>query len=322
MIIHVVDGVRKQMTHHRQHPLSRNSKDVQTVSIGNITPFSSQAAYDVIEEQLNRQELLVHACPLRPKLAHYMIYQHLIVSEDLEVLYCPIPKVASTNWKHILGLLGGRLDENFIQKHTQRIRALYNPSQGVHSKAYMDAAHLLKLYLFSSRTNATHHYQLYFKFLFVRDPFDRLLSAYIDKYTTMNDMYRNYFSRLYGIPVNDITFEVFLNYTSNDILHGDVVDPHFASHVDLCLPCDIEYDFVGKIETFKEDAEFVIGLFKLSSATVNGDIFARGNAPSIQRGKYRRHNQFYQLVSDHVMDKVRQAYAIDFKLFGYDPFRL
>lgn len=89
----------------------------------------------------------------------------IIVSERRKLLYCPIPKAANSNWKYLLRRLEGYGDyANLSKLHTPALsglRYLSDYSAG-------EAAALLG--------DPT-----YTKFVFVRDPYTRLLSAYMDK---------------------------------------------------------------------------------------------------------------------------------------------
>lgn len=42
-------------------------------------------------------------------------------------------------------------------------------------------------------------------------------------------------------------------------------DPHFMAMHDMCKPCQIPYDFIGKMETFDRDFEFLMKTWNVSS---------------------------------------------------------
>lgn len=132
-------------------------------------------------------------------------------------------------------------------------------------------------------------------FMFVRNPFSRLLSGYLDKLYTANPYYwgmigkdirshemNNAIMRLdrmktlqrtekTQIPCyHDITFDEFIQYVidaENTTSHKR--DPHFMSMYDLCKPCQINYDFIGKMESFKNDFNFITGALNISKFDVN-----------------------------------------------------
>ena len=102
----------------------------------------------------------------------------------------------------------------------------------------------------------------YFKFMFVRHPLERLLSAYRSKFQDLSDRtiffrksYGRHIARFRQIwqpdePVNDVTFPEFVRL----VLDAQPNDRHWAPMANLCLPCQIQYDFVGRFEKLEEDA--------------------------------------------------------------------
>lgn len=101
--------------------------------------------------------------------------------------------------------------------------------------------------------------------MFVREPFERLLSGYADKLYSPNAAYWNFIGR-YIVPNfrekptnlslecgHDVTFEEFVKYFIYSQNTNEHRDAHFVPSFEHCRPCEIEYDYIGKMETFKED---------------------------------------------------------------------
>ena len=84
----------------------------------------------------------------------------IIVNDEYKVIFCYIPKVACSQWKRVFLALDNRTDVDDVHdgKH---YKFLFND--------YSDEDIKVRL-------------QSYFKFLFVREPLERLLSAYNDKW--------------------------------------------------------------------------------------------------------------------------------------------
>ena len=107
--------------------------------------------------------------------------------------------------------------------------------------------------------------QSYFKFLFVREPFERLLSAYEDKFVETPDVHymKRYANKIvsnfknYMDPSSDkeLTFKKFIYYISSN---GFNDDPHWAMNEKLCLPCQIQYQFIGHFNDMQEEARYVL----------------------------------------------------------------
>ncbi len=105
--------------------------------------------------------------------------------------------------------------------------------------------------------------QSHLKFMFVRHPLERLLSAYRSKFQDLSDRtlyFRKQFGRLVarfrkirlpGGPVNDVTFPEFVRLVL-DLQRSK--DRHWAPMASLCHPCQIQYDFIGRFEKLEEDS--------------------------------------------------------------------
>ena len=102
----------------------------------------------------------------------------------------------------------------------------------------------------------------YFKLFFVREPLQRLLSAYKHKFiltpsytselrTEIVQALRPQDFQLNGI--NFVKFQEFIQYLSNNMSR----DQHWRKYEKLCHPCVINYDFIGHFETFKRGRGFV-----------------------------------------------------------------
>ncbi|XP_069116483.1 carbohydrate sulfotransferase 8-like [Argopecten irradians] len=108
-----------------------------------------------------------------------------------------------------------------------------------------------------------------FRFMFARDPYTRLLSGYVDKLFTVNTIYwksvgayiKNRKFKLHGELTqcgHDVTFPEFIEYVIDAENTGKHSDKHFTPIYKHCKPCQVEYDFIGKMETFKDDSMTLI----------------------------------------------------------------
>merc|ERR1719273_1314113 len=102
----------------------------------------------------------------------------------------------------------------------------------------------------------------YKKFLFVRNPLDRLISAYQNK-LSKKFSYTSYFQKRFGRFIvqkyrenpteeskrlgNDVTIGEFFKYLA-DPINYEKFNEHWTPQVDLCQPCLINYDFIGHYE--------------------------------------------------------------------------
>ena len=224
--------------------------------------------------------------------------QHLVVLEEAGIIYCSIPKVASTEWKEALT----------AYHHHGRI-------QGKRAQNRTLWKHLNE---FSNR-NVTEKLQSYYKFLFVREPFERLLSAYRSKFEAENEFYRKTFGReiIQRFRKNatqhaknfgdDVTFLEFVKY----IVFGGNFDEHWRPYDQLCHVCSVGYNFIGHLETIEEDA-----LFLVKEARVDNHVIFKSRRRSHTSSELLK---YYSKIPVRYIQRLGHIYYKDFKVFGY-PF--
>ncbi|XP_034424539.1 carbohydrate sulfotransferase 12-like isoform X2 [Hippoglossus hippoglossus] len=239
--------------------------------------------------------------------------KHLIVDDKHGIIYCYIPKVACTNWKRVM----------FVLKQGEPYQ---DPSSISGSMVHVPG----KLPLLKSlpRIEIKAKLKHYTKFLFVRDPFIRLTSAYRDKFEKDNDFYYDTFARdilrLYGNQPNPpqtmaeasasgvhISFYNFIQYLLDPQTERELpFEPHWRQMHRLCHPCLIQYDFIGHQETLQEDAEQLLNTLKLQNSIKFPASYDNITAPESLSGWFRT----VPLVERR---KLYKLYETDFRLFGY-----
>lgn len=146
----------------------------------------------------------------------------------------------------------------------------------------------------------------YFKFTFVRNPWDRLASAYFFlKKGGINEADAAFAEKyLSGID----SFESFVN----DWLTDDKLDLYYhlvpqykfvTSHDD---PNNVMVDFTGRFENLQEDFKIICDTIKISDRAL-----LNVNVTSEFKIKYK------ELYTAEMKDKVAMLYAMDIKLFEY-----
>ena len=184
----------------------------------------------------------------------------LIVDRTHNFIYCAIEKIGSTFWKRIVQILiGYRKTNNPFDIRGIEAHAHFKTLQ----KVSFDQIHVLL-------ENST-------KFLFVREPYARLLSGYVDKLFSPNSLYWRYIGT-YVIryfrnnPTNhsikcghDVTFREFIDYFIDSERHNRHRNGHFTPSYDHCRPCQIKYDIIGKLETFRNDTLYILDKLGLES---------------------------------------------------------
>ena len=148
----------------------------------------------------------------------------------------------------------------------------------------------------------------------------RLVAAFRNKFINENGIYiRQYRDKIFNHSRKNapkkrkkkrqIQFSDFLSF----LFSTDTplrTDQHFAHYDQLCSPCAIKYDFIGKQETFENDTDFLLSsVFKGQLALPKSSHATHTNKEITQK--------MFQNVSKKYKDILRKAYADDFKMFEY-----
>ena len=228
---------------------------------------------------------------------------HIFIGRFVPVLYCAVPKVASTNWKRMMLLFDG-LKSNISE---MSIKSKVHTQAGLRPLYEVKSVRIPQMI-----TNS-------FKFLFVRHPFERLVSAYRNKFSDNN----TYFERTYGSRIlkmsrkgltkeeyttgRGATFKEFTTWMTST----EAYDPHWCPVTKLCHPCAIHYNFIGKMETLISDAEQVVN-----------HIGSHTNFPATWTDGYKVSSNklmfdLFTTLSPDEIQRVYEYYQDDFEAFDY-----
>lgn len=260
-------------------------------------------------EQISRQEQLTLGCEnlSLSRKRHFNVshLNHILVDHNHKLLYCYVPKVACTNWKRVMMVLTGQsnatnlvnIPADLAHSNTSTIRLSQLPKAEVKQ--------ILKDYTL---------------FLIVRHPFERILSAYRNKFTDSLPSSK-YFQSRYGRQIikkyrptatasdldsgANVSFPEFVSFLLNE---GVNTNEHWTPIYDLCLPCILNYSFIGHYETLSQDAKTIL---EMVSAPPLVFPLTRGGHT---KDKLREH---FQQLSIFSIEHLYKMYLADFKLFGY-----
>ena len=179
-----------------------------------------------------------------------------------KILYCPVEKIGTTFWRRVFYM--------FSYNHAQDKLPFDIPEETAQEEV---KARFSKSYSTSFPAD-------YFSFMFVRNPFSRLLSAFVDKIVAPNPFYWKNFGALavnkYRQNVNksavrghDITFSEFVRLATDMESTNMYKDPHLKSIGMSCHPCHHNYSYIGRMENFKEDALYVLRKMEAKPDTIN-----------------------------------------------------
>ncbi|XP_072916854.1 carbohydrate sulfotransferase 12-like [Hemitrygon akajei] len=250
---------------------------------------------------------------------------HLIVDDRHGIIYCYVPKVACTNWKRIMILLS----QSLLNQGTPYRDPLEIPRDLVHnSSSHSTFSKFFKRYGSFSKQLMKLRLKKYTKFLFVRDPFVRLISAFRSKFAAQNnDFYRRFarpMLRLYSNYSNPpqtvdeafsagikLTFTNFIQYLLDPQTEKEVpFNEHWRQVYRLCHPCQINYDFIGKLESLDEDATYLLKLLKV-------DKLVQFPSSSRNQTVASWEHEWFAKIPVAWRRKLYEIYNPDFVIFGY-----
>ncbi|CAF3887754.1 unnamed protein product [Adineta steineri] len=342
-------------------------------SYQNVTQISNNSIdYEKRIQSLNNQ------CDNRSHLFSNQIHQNKILNHlgfvlrSHSLFYCSVPKVATRTLLTYMTYLHIR-DEiipSLANKSAISFKADYL-NQMLSSAIKNDSMSLLSLFLshLTMTTNKSNSTQLdlwsmyqktalpyvrprtlsdssilfsksFTRIIFVRHPFERLASAYVDKIATLSSepfsIYdnlrrricrkfpffyltsseQNYYRTFRMVhnqrnePCDKIipTFEHFVTHIMFD---SSQVDVHWQPYSTLCHACTLKYNFIGKYETIQEDLDLL--RVQLGLNTTNWNI-----KNNFSTGKTKENYKLlYSKLPNHLICNLKHFYQEDFKLFNY-----
>lgn len=264
------------------------------------------------EVQAARKKVLWNVCKKQPQLnvnMTWIIHEHkrwlwpFIYNDEHRLIYCYVSKIASTNWKSAFLVLMGKY------KRVEDVKGsrAHDPSLPKLSKLQPEEIEF--------------RLKNYTKFLFVRDPLSRALSGYRSKFLQPNRAFQKGIGRriIQTYRQNpdpeslktgkDVTFPEFAKYLTN--AKPAKMDGHWKPIHDMVLPCGVNFDYIGKLETGHRDSVNI-----LKRAHVDHLVYFKESTRNVSHDESVFHSFFDQLGPEHIKGLYKQ-YELDFKLFDY-----
>ena len=229
------------------------------------------------------------------------------VGERHMFVYCAIPKSGCWFWGRILKIIEHekkfsslnemRMSNSHIKPLIELKKFLSN-----HTKPEVDA--------FKSKS---------VKFLFVREPYGRLLSAYNNKILSPNPLFWGMGKKIVAAtrdnPSNDslkyghdVTFAEYIKYLLIQFESGKSLDPHFAPMNTICDPCRFNFDYFGKLETFASDAEFIIEKLKEKNKNISVNFADFDKETALDR---------VNGVIDYLFEKLKETKGLKYPTYNF-----
>lgn len=211
------------------------------------------------------------------------------VIDSLKLVYLSIPKVACTTIKLALAkAVGIRFESHQDVEYVVHF----------HPEWRREGGHLRETQ------------RGYFRFSFVRNPFDRLVSCYRGKIIftqtakIRTPLYHDYY---FALPVN-ISFADFATRVSK--IPDALADNHFKSqHALLYSGQELQVDYLGKFEQLEHDWQPIADKYQLDPLL---------NSTNVSKNKPGCHSDYRLYYTEPLARLVYERYSKDVHAFGYE----
>lgn len=227
---------------------------------------------------------------------------NLVMLAKKNLIYCPLPVAASTYWYNTML-------KNF-DKSKKPLWRFWRVKQ--YSSAQIIPRVTVK--------NYKSKLPKYFKFAFIRHPFTRIAALYRDyfyegKTNKVQNSTQTYWRNQRGdlARVGPFSFREFVQYLIATDVNKMEVD--WKPFWNLCAPCAVKYDFLGKVESLAEDQQQLLLEPKFK--------FKEKELPVNEPKKWDWVSTdfllptFYATVPKEEIIALYKKYKLDFDLGGY-----
>ncbi|KAJ7376480.1 Carbohydrate sulfotransferase 10 [Desmophyllum pertusum] len=241
-----------------------------------------------------RKRIHQEQCQKKPPDPHFIEqadFHRLIVIEDLKLVFCTIPKISGTTWRRVL-----------YEAENNGTTIQGSPHRG-ELFSWLD-----RDYLPAERKKIL---DTYYKAMFVREPFARLLSAYMNK-VIWSDEWGRKLTRHRNISNQELEenkFPMFVRHVLSFNHSRITMNQHWRSYEQIC-PCEVNYDFIGHFENLGEEAPQLLKVIGVDDYVTFPEYHPSTSRPFLLKS--------YSTLTREEIFKLGQFYDLDFKLFGYD----
>nr|XP_002121276.4 carbohydrate sulfotransferase 11-like [Ciona intestinalis] len=168
----------------------------------------------------------------------------------------------------------------------------------------------------------------YFKFTFVREPLSRLVGNFHnylspDDITKLHDNYLQLSRDIRRRYDPDLFYSIVRRNNTKFARMNEfvkyLVDPPtgllgakrtlFQTYNELCSPCNVPYDFIGREENMGDDVGYILRRIKAQKLKFPFDKLQKPT------GNYDK--ELEDAVSEDLVKKLVEKYQVDYSLFGY-----
>jgi len=239
-----------------------------------------------------------------------------LYSKNYNYTICRMQKVASSNWLRAVLVMDGFYSVEDALNQT------------VHGRDVVQFTYRNRQLSIKPREERNAFWETSLNIITVRNPFHRVVSAYREKFLTLN---RTKFSENYHKTVaNEVqtlgrvyrkdrlqqsrwfpepTFEDFVNFLVRS-KSASANDIHWLPFTQHCEPCIYDYDVIVKLETLDSDMRYLRKLLNVPHKF--DDVFLMPKKPYVYDV-----GDYFQNLDPDLVAMLYKRYEQDFKIFGY-----
>ncbi|CAH2255908.1 carbohydrate sulfotransferase 9-like [Pelobates cultripes] len=269
-IIHVISNQQTAIL-----PKMKNHKEEPNVSINTSDKF-------LYVQQL-RKKRLREFCPQHPELSRLEsvhgvedLLSRMIVNEKLQIVYCKA------------GTSGMDLWENLLQKIKRRDDVTIETP--VIDNNVLNSSLVSKQQTSYNLTMVENIFRTYTKVVFVREPFERLVSVYTQGFA------------------GEMTFSDLLE----DVL-DTIDDDMFRPIVTLCHPCFVKYDYIVMHDFLRTEVFYLMKRIGLPDYILQPEF---SDTQSKMTHKWLMENLFRGLTRQQIK-QLAKVYSLDIEAFNF-----
>ncbi|MEM9928285.1 MAG: sulfotransferase family protein [Bacteroidota bacterium] len=247
-----------------------------------------------------RKEIEARNAPFHPNAPANDFHNSLLISPKHEYVFANNPKVACSTIRKLL------IDAEFgvVKPYAERASTLY-------FKEFLPFLNVWQIGNFAEWINTEGLY----KFCFVRHPYTRLLSGYLDKVVRSKHEKNNILEAMGKAdqPDLDISFDSFVRVVCDMPIIKQ--DHHWRVQYYQTFQAGINYSFVGRFEQLEADLRTVaeqIGISQFITPETFGQAGQNSRQHATNAGGLIR--QYYTPALKRL---VQQCFEKDFEYFGY-----
>lgn len=232
------------------------------------------------------------------QLTKYMgkqeVYYNINISLKNSYVYCETAKAACTTIKRTLMNL--ELEETNFRPEKVHLDFLSTPFVKLFQIQFSEFIEILQNNEF-------------YKFSFVRNPYTRILSCYLDKIVG-NKIQKKIILKIMGMDENNldvnIGFEQFVDAISQQT--PKEMNQHWRIQYHSLFGGLIHFDFIGRVENFNEDLQVI-------DRRLDGKILR--NHENVFWHATKSNQKIAEFYTERIAEKVARVYAVDFEKYGY-----